>query len=119
MKAALVLQWRGVVPGREQQSLEFARESEEFWSKRAEEGKCSKPTWFISLDASGIWFVTGEVGDLMEIEMSEAGQKMSAKATMLLNDAHLGIYLAGDAVAQQMANFQAATNELGLAATRS
>jgi hypothetical protein len=114
MKAAIVAQWRGAKLGREAQALQYQQESEEFFGELAQQGKCTKPTWFMSMDGSMIWFVAGEFGDLMEIEMSEGGQRQLAKGQLLLDDFQTGIYFTEDVINQMTATYERVGSELGI-----
>lgn len=113
MKAAMVVTWKGSIPGRELPSLEYSKETSEYVGKLFAEGKCGPETWLMSPDGFGIWFVTGELNDLLEIQALEGTQRLIIKGTLLLADFRWGIFATGDSVQEHLGLYKDVVTKLG------
>lgn len=83
MKGAMVVTWTGNRPGRERMSLAYGREVDEFFGKFAAEGKCTAPKWFFARTGPSVWFVEGELEDLLMITSSPEGERLAAMGPLM------------------------------------
>src|SRR5438552_10596879 len=101
-EAALVTTWANAIPGRESKALEVFMDSLGFWGKQAADGKCSNPEVYLAQDGSGgILIVRGRSDALREIAESDDGQKVIAKAQLIVQDLKSHWYWAGDEEVQR------------------
>lgn len=112
---ALVTTWGGPVASREAKGLEVFMDALTFWGKQAADGKCSNPEPFLAEDGSGgILIVRGKSDALREITESDEGQKLIAKAQLIVQDLKSHWYFTGDDEIQRGTQIYAqAGNELG------
>ena len=78
MDAAFMTTWTFPFPGREQQALEFAGQSAQFWSRLAAEGRCTEPEWFFFPDGINHLMVKGERRVLEELLDSDETRRILA-----------------------------------------
>ena len=86
MDTAFMTTWTVPFPGREQQALEFAGQSVEFWGKQAAEGRCTEPEWFFFPDGVGHLIVKGDREALQDILNSDEGRRLMRRGLVLLQD---------------------------------
>jgi hypothetical protein len=113
--AALVTTFGGGIPGREAKGLEVFMDAVTFWGKHAADGKCAPPEVMFAEDgSSGMLIVRGKSDALREIIESEEGEKLIAKAQMIVQDLKSHWYYTGDEEMQRGTRiFSEAGNELG------
>jgi len=113
--AAIVTTWGAGIPGREAKGLEVFMDAVTFWGKQAADGRCSQPeTLFAEDGSSGMLIVRGKSDALREITESEEGEKLIAKAQMIVQDLKSHWYYTGDEEMQRGTRiFSEAGNELG------
>lgn len=113
MQSAMVVTWTRPIVGREAKALEYGVEVNEYWSRRAKEGKCSEPELFFTEAGNGIWMVKGERDVLMKIHDSEDARLLTLKGELLLENFCLEFYAAGDAAADYMLRYGTALSAIG------
>ena len=113
MKAALVVTWTIAVPGRERQSIDYAREVDEFWGKQAVEGHCSEPEWFWASHGLSTWIVKGEYEQLLMLMAMPEAQRLMMMGRLLVQDFTYQICIYGRE--EMVAPFEALTKQLQLA----
>jgi hypothetical protein len=86
MDAAFMTTWKVPYPGREQQALEFAVQSAEFWGKQAADGRCTEPEWFFFPEGVGHLMVKGDRVVLEELVNSDDVRRLLARGMLLLQD---------------------------------
>ena len=91
MDAAFMTTWTFPFPGREQQALEFAAQSVQFWSRQAAEGRCTEPEWFFFPDGINHLMVKGDRRVLEELLDSDETRRILARGSLLLQDWHHGL----------------------------
>jgi hypothetical protein len=107
MDTAFVITWKVPFPGREQQALELAAESEEFWGKQAADGRCTAPEWFFFPTGLGMWMVKGESAVLYELLNSDEVRRFLARGTLLLQDWQWSFAETGSGAERFMAGYGA------------
>ncbi|MEE6273231.1 hypothetical protein [Georgenia wangjunii] len=115
--AALIATWSHPVPGREAAALKAFQNSQSFWQRLADEGKCSKPLVWMKADASsGISIVEGDAEALNAIIESDEYEKVNDEANLVVQDFKRSLYHGGssDEVGHIMKNWRAAAEELGI-----
>ncbi len=112
MQAALVVTFANPVVGREAKALEYTVEVNDFWTKRAQEGKCSMPEVFLNESGTGIWMVKGDRDVLMQIHDSDQARLLTLKGDLLLENFSLQFYYAGDTAAEYMTQYQSALSAI-------
>jgi hypothetical protein len=105
MKAALVTTWTQPIPGREQKALEYGAEAMAYWSRLAQEGKCTEPEMFFAETGVGMWMVKGDRATLTAESETEAARLLSMKGDLLLKDFSIVLYHTGDAADAFMATY--------------
>lgn len=93
MRAALVITWRGVLPGREGAFMRYSERTDEFWGKLAADGRVSAPQFYVGLGGKGLWMVTGEFEDLAGILASEEGMRLFAETRLYLHEFDVDLML--------------------------
>jgi hypothetical protein len=81
MDAAIVLTWSAPFPGREKKTLEFVAQADEYWGKRAAEGRCTQPEWFFLPTGGGMWMVKGERRVLEELIQTDEARRLLVKGS--------------------------------------
>lgn len=95
MKAAMVVKFSTAYPGRERLGIDYAREADEFFAKKAAEGLCTEPKWFFAPIGESLWFVEGEYDALLGILATPEAQKFLVEGAILLQDFGYGLYRTG------------------------
>jgi len=113
MKVALVSTWTTSVVGREAQTIAYAREADDFWSKQAAAGKCSEPEWLWAMKGPHMWMVKGEMDDLQMLMATPEAMRLITMGTLLCQNFEWGYYVCGRE--QNLALFEAVAKELSLA----
>lgn len=113
MKAALMVKWSGVIPGREKATAEYALEVAEYWGKAAADGKCSEPEFFVGSGDVVYWMVKGEEDDLRALQMSDDGQRLLIKGEFLLADFTYAYFDTGATAEKFIERYFAIAGELG------
>lgn len=113
MEAAFITSWTQPVPGREQKALEYAGEANAYWSRKAQEGKCSEPEMFFSETGVGMWMIKGDHDVLADLMATEEVQLLTMEGGLLLKDFTATLYRTGDAARQFLATFGNALKVLG------
>lgn len=113
MQSALVVTWTHPVPGREQKALEFAAEVQEYWGRKASEGRCSEPQMFFSERGTGLWIVTGERDALMELHDAEESRLFLMKGDLLLENYSADIVYTGDSAMDYLKRYGNALSVIG------
>jgi hypothetical protein len=113
---ALFIGWGPVVRGRELKSLEVFQEALGYYGKLQQEGRIEgfEPTLIAPHggDLAGFILIRGERGKLDEVRTSEEFQRITVRAAMVVDDIGVIDAYTGEALAQQMARFQAVAKEL-------
>jgi hypothetical protein len=108
MQAAMVVTWTHPVVGREEKALAYGIEVQEFWSKKAAEGKCSEPELFFSEAGSAMWFVKGDRDTLMALHDTDEARMLTMKGELLLDAFRLEFFATGDDATDFMLRYGAA-----------
>ena len=104
----MVVTFTNPIVGREAKALEYGIEVNDYWTRRAQEGKCSEPELFLTDNGTGIWMVKGDRDVLMQIHDSDEARLLTLKGDLLLENFSLQFYYAGDSAADHMMRFQSA-----------
>jgi hypothetical protein len=114
---ALFIGWGAVVRGREQQALQVFQESMEYYGRLQQEGKIeSFDVAFLGPhggDLVGFVLLRGDRDKLAEIRFSDEFERLVARASSIIDSPGVVPAYTGDALAQQMARFQEASDEFG------
>jgi hypothetical protein len=114
---ALFLGWGPVVRGRESKALEVFQETLTYYGKLQEDGRIdSFEPVLLALhggDLAGFILLRGARTSLDEIRSSEEFQRLVTRAAAVVDDVGVIEAYTGEALAQQMARFRAASEELG------
>ncbi len=112
--AAIVISWGTPVRGREGKALEVFMESLGWWGKQAADGRCGEPIALFSEDGSnGMLIIRGMSDALRELEESDEGRIIQARAGHIVEDLKTHWYLADDEIAAETQRFVQAGTELG------
>lgn len=95
MKAAFVVKFASPVPGREKAAIAFARETDDFYGKKAAEGLCTAPKWFWASAGEHIWFIEGEYEALLGVIATPEAQKFLSMGPILVEGFGWGLYQVG------------------------
>ena len=95
MKAAFVVKFTTSVPGREQAAIDYARDVDDFYGKKAAEGLCTEPKWFWASAGENMWFVEGETEALLGILAMPEAQKFLVMGPILVEGFEWGLYQVG------------------------
>jgi hypothetical protein len=113
---ALFLGWGPVVRGREIKSLEVFQETLEYYGQLQQEGRIEsfEPVLIAPHggELGGFILLRGERAKLDEISSSEQFQRLLTRATLIVDDIGVIDAYTGEALAQQMAGFRTASEEL-------
>jgi hypothetical protein len=114
---ALFICWGPVVRGRELKALEVFQETLGYYGKLQQEGRIEsfEPVLIAphSGELAGFILMRGERGRLNEIRSSEEFLKLTTRAAAIVDDIGVIDAYTGEALAQQMATFQAVSEEMG------
>ena len=114
MKAAVITHWTGMVPGREREALQLAREGSEFWGKHLEEGRIDDFAWFLGSEGISYQVIRGDEASLREIGQTPEALLLGAKSSLLMTDYGYGLFATGDAAEAMMGVYEQMTKELQL-----
>ena len=114
MKAAVIAHWTGMVPGREREAFQLARESNEFYGKLLEEGRIDDMSWFLGAEGTTYWIIRGDEASLREIGQTPEALLLGAKCSLVLTDYGYGLFATGDAAEAMMGLFEQTAKELHL-----
>ena len=95
MKAAFVVKFTTVVPGREKAAIAYARASDDFYGKKAAEGLCTEPKWFWATAGESMWIVEGQYEALLGILATPEAQKFLVMGPILVEGFGWGLYQVG------------------------
>jgi hypothetical protein len=113
---ALFIGWGPVARGRELKSLEVFQEALGYYGKLQQEGRIEsfEPTLIAPHggDLAGFILIRGERSKLNEVRTSEEFQRIIVRAAMVVDDIGVIDAYTGEALARQMARFQAVAKEL-------
>jgi hypothetical protein len=107
MDTAFMTTWTVPFPGREQQALEFAAQTMEFWAKRTADGDCTEPEWFFFPDGVGHLIVKGDRAVLEAILDSDDGRRMMRRGLLLLQDWQYALGDTGSGAERFLADYTA------------
>ena len=114
MQAALQFRWRGVVPGREKDSMKFAGDTNAHWGAHAENGRCKPPVWWMGQGHAGnILAVEGEHDQLFELVMAPDTQRLIARGDQILEDFCWEMYHVGEGAEAFVSTWFEVAGELG------
>ena len=115
MQGAFVATLAGVRQGREKRALEVAAEVNEWWGRRAAEGKCTPPEMFFSpVKGTAMWIVKGDLDVLHELERKAEAQHLLMKSALVFSDFAYDIEFTADAADEYIGRFATTAGELGL-----
>lgn len=113
-QAAMVTTWDNSVPGREAKSIEAFMDYLTLFGKQAADGHISEPEAYFRYDGSGgMGIVRGDSAKLIELWESDEFRDIIARAQLTVQNLHTEMYVAGDAVQDQVANFTRVAGEMG------
>ena len=95
MKAAFVVKFTTSVPGREQAAIDYARDVDDFYGKKAAEGLCTEPKWYWASAGENMWIVEGEYEALLGIIATPEAQKFLVMGPILVQGFGWGLYQVG------------------------
>lgn len=114
---ALLLGWGAVVRGRELKALEVFQETLTYYGTLQGEGRIEsfEPVLLAPHggDLAGFILLRGARASLDEIRSSDEFRRLIGRAGSIVDDLRVVDAYTGDALAQQMAVFQAVSEELG------
>lgn len=114
---ALFLGWGPVVRGREMKGLAVFQETIAYYGRLREEGKIESFEPMLlgphGGALAGFIVLRGDRAALDEIRASEEFRRLTARADAVVDDLGVIDCYGGEALAQQMATFQAVSEELG------
>jgi hypothetical protein len=114
---ALFIGWGAVVRGREKQALQVFQESMEYYGKLQREGRIERFDVLLLSphggDLGGFVVLHGDRKALGEIRFSDEFQRLTARATAIIDSLGVVPAYGGEALAQQMAIFQEVADEFG------
>jgi hypothetical protein len=114
---ALFIGWGQVVRGREKQSLEVFQESVEYWGKLQQDGLIEGFDVFLLAphggDLAGFAILRGDRQQLGQFRFSDEFERLVVRAASIVDNIGVVVAYSGDALANQMARFQAAADEFG------
>jgi hypothetical protein len=114
---ALFIGWGAVVRGREQTSLQVFQETIEFWSAAQQAGRIESFTPYLLQPhgggLAGFMLLTGERAKLDELRSSDDFARVMARAGMVVDELGAVSAYGGDALAQQLGQFQQVAADLG------
>jgi hypothetical protein len=95
--AAIVMRYRGVVPGRELDYMRFGDEAGDFWRRMAAAGRCSEPEFFVSFGNEGMYVIRGDFAALTDLLQTPEAQRLFARMRPLMPDFEVDMMLTGAA----------------------
>ncbi len=112
MNTALVVKFTNPVPGRERAAVAYARELDEFASKKAAEGLCTQPKWFWTSNGENLWFVEGEYEALLGLMTAPEVTKLENKGMILMQGYSSEVYMVGRE--ENLVPYEEALGDLGI-----
>lgn len=114
---ALFVGWGPVVRGREMKALTVFQETIAYYGRLQQEGKIESFEPMLLAphggDLAGFIVLRGDRGSLDAISASEEFRRLIIRAGAVVDDVGVIDCYAGEALAQQMATFQAVSEDLG------
>lgn len=114
---ALFIGWGEVVRGREKQALQVFSESIEYYGKLQQAGQIESFEPILLSphggDLYGFVILRGERQALAQVRFSEEFERLLARAGTIISKLGVMPAYGGEALAQQMARFQEASDEFG------
>jgi len=114
---ALFIGWGSVVSGREKRSLVVFQEAMEYYARLQEEGRIDSFEVMLLAphggDLGGFIILRGDRASLVEIRFSDEFERLTARATAVVNSVGVMPAYGGEALARQMGFFQEVADEFG------
>jgi hypothetical protein len=114
---ALFIGWGQVVRGREKQALGVFQESMEYYGRLQQEGQIEGFDVFLLAphggDLNGFVVLRGEPQALAGVRFSNEFERLTVRASSIVDSVGVVIAYSGDALARQMELFQQAADEFG------
>jgi hypothetical protein len=85
MEVALVVQYDGVVPGREMQALDLGTRIIEFWRQASQAGGFAPPESLLLSSGRAIWFVWGDEDAIRRTMESEQGELLAGECQIVFD----------------------------------
>lgn len=114
MDCAFIVTWSAPYPGREAAALDFAADSDAYWSSIAADGRCTPPEWFFHPAGWGMWMVKGERAVLTELVHGEQSRRLLARGQLLVRSWEYALAETGAGAERYMADYGAQAAEIGL-----
>ena len=97
MTGAILIKWTSVVHGREAKALEVFAQSQAHWDELAKEGRIHDHTAYFNLigEGGGFVLVTGELEELVKIQVEQASRELLMKAAMIVEDLTTTVCMGG------------------------
>lgn len=109
--------WGSVVRGREQQALAVFQETVAFWGRQQQDGRIESFEPILlephGGDLAGFILVRGTRAELDAIRADDAFRRLIVRAGAIVDDLGVVAGYGDGALAQQLASFSEAANELG------
>lgn len=113
MKAAMIAQFKGPVPGRERESQELMAEVNEVIGKLVAEGTVDSADWFFGTFGPNFHIVKGEMETLLGLQTQPEMRRLMAKSQLINDGFESGLYVTGEDVTAPMQAWTEAAKELG------
>jgi len=114
---AIFIGWGQVVRGREKQALGVFQESMEYYGRLQQDGRIDGFDVFLLAphggDLNGFVVLRGDRQALAQVRFSEEFERLTVRASSIVDSVGVVIAYSGDALAQQMQLFQQAADEFG------
>src|SRR5947209_8587242 len=114
---ALFIGWGAVVRGREKQALQVFQESMEYYGKLQQDGRIDSFDVFLLAphggDLDGFVILRGDRQRLGEVRFSDEFERLTARASAIIDSLGVVVAYTGDALATQMGIFQEVADEFG------
>jgi hypothetical protein len=114
---AIFIGWGQVVRGREKQALGVFQESMEYYGRLQQDGRIDGFDVFLLAphggDLDGFVLLRGDPQALGEVRFSDEFERLTVRASSVIDSLGVVIAYSGDALAQQMQLFQQAADEFG------
>ena len=100
MKTAIIFRWKRPNPGRESETMAFARESDEKFNEWQESGRCGPHMWIGSMgnEEDPMFVVWGEALQLVQLSSSPEFQALFMKGILLNEEFRFTFSVAGDTI---------------------
>ncbi len=90
----MVVTWTEPIPGREMKAIEYGADVTAYWTKQAQEGKCSVPENFLSERGCGHWMVNGDRDTLLDVHDIDGPQDLIMRGQLLLGSFSVDFFTA-------------------------